>query len=587
MHPLEDIREEVPDTLQRMIARQIDYLQPTQQQLLEIASIAGATFSAAAVAAGLEDEVVSVEAQCEALARQEHFIQTTGVEEWPDGTVSSQYCFHHALYQEVLAGRIGAARHRQLHRRIGERKEVGYGARARTIAGQLAVHYTEAGLAAQAVPYWLWAGRRAIGKSAFVEAHKHLATGLALLKTLPDTPEHTQHELALQATRGGVLMALEGYAAPEVGAVYHHTQELCRQAGETPQLIPVLGGLYTYYVVRAEHKAALELAEQRFRLAQNVRDSALLSSCHYSLWVSLFATGAFPLAQEHYEQGLALCNSQPSRSHPKLFVPFHLGVAFHAGAAWTLWNLGYPKQALQRNHEAFRLAQELTHPFSIAVALSYAATFHHRRREKQAVKERAEAVIALSREEGFALYLAWGTIMRGWALAAQGQSEEGIAQLHQGLTAWQATGAEEFRPYFLSLLVEAYRHVGQVTDGLRVLAEALTTVAKTEERDYEAELYRLKGELLLNDECRTMNDERQTQEAEACFQQALDIARHQQAKLLELRAAASLARLWQQQGKRREAHQLLGGVYDWFTEGFDTSDLQTAKVLLDELDGDR
>ena len=574
---LEDISAEVPGTLQRMIAHQLEYLPPPHQQLLEVASIAGATFSATAVAAGMEAEVVAVETQCETLARQEQFIQTNGVEEWPDGTVSSQYRFRHGLYQEVLAGRVGAARYKQLHQRIGERKETGHGTQVETIAGQLAVHYTEAGLLEKAIPYWQQAGQRAIERSAYVEASQHLTTGLALLKTLPDTPERAQHELSLQTTLGRALMATKGYAAPEVGAVYHRTRELCQQVGETPRLFPVLGGLYTFYVVRAEHKTALELAEQRFRLAQSVQDSALLMRAHYSLGASLFAAGAFAPARDHQEQGLALYNSQQHRSNLELFFPFHLGASFRSSISWTLWYLGYPQQALERAHEALKQTQELAHPFSLAVALIYAATFHQHRQEGRAVQELAEAAIPLCREQGFALYLAWGTIMRGWALSAQGRGEEGVQQIGQGITAWQTTGAEEFRPYFLALLAEAYKQVGQTEEGLNVIAEALAVMSKTEERDYEAELYRLKGELLLAQASKEQN------EAEACFEQAIDVARQQSAKSLELRAVMSLAQLWQQQGKTARAHQRLANVYDWFTEGFDTPDLQKAEALLDAL----
>ena len=222
------------------------------------------------------------------------------------------------------------------------------------------------------------------------------------------------------------------------------------------------------------------------------------------------------------------------------------------------------------------MAQELTHPFSLAFALTMAAVVHQFRREVQAVQERAEALIALSTEQGFPQWLAYGTILRGWALTAQGEGAEGIAQIHQGLVARRAMGAELQRPYFLSLLAEAYGKVGQPEEGLTVLVEALALV-ESMERHWEAELHRRKGELLL------MQQGQKVGEAEECFRQALDIARRQQAKSLELRAAMSLSRLWQQQGKQEEAHQLLAEIYAWFTEGFDTADLKEAKILLEEL----
>jgi predicted ATPase len=257
-----------------------------------------------------------------------------------------------------------------------------------------------------------------------------------------------------------------------------------------------------------------------------------------------------------------------------------LGVWCLSYVPWPLWQLGYPDQALTRSNEAIILAQALSHPHSLAAALTYAAFLHCYRREEHATQERAEASMALASEQGLPFFVALGMFMRGWALAVQGQGEEGIAQLHQGLAAFRAVGLELGRSWHLALLAEAYGEGGQTEAGLTVLAEALAVVDKTgEERYWEAELHRLKGELLLA--LSTDN----TTEAEACFHQALDIARRQEAKSLELRAATSLSRLWQQQGKRADAYELLAPIYGWFTEGFDTADLQEAKVLLEELGG--
>jgi predicted ATPase len=248
-------------------------------------------------------------------------------------------------------------------------------------------------------------------------------------------------------------------------------------------------------------------------------------------------------------------------------------------------------------HDALTQAQRLSHPLSLALALVFASILHQFRRESQMAQERAEAAITLSTEQGFAQWSAWGTHTRGWALAEQGQAEEGIAQMRQGLAAYQATGAESFRPHHLALLTEGYRTTGQADEGLAALVEALAFVDKTGERFYEAELYRLKGELTLQQQSKveshkskvpnTQHPTPSTQaEAEACFHKAIEIARKQQAKSLELRAATSLARLWQQQGKKQEARQLLAETYGWFTEGFDTVDLQEAKALLAELEDD-
>ncbi len=264
-----------------------------------------------------------------------------------------------------------------------------------------------------------------------------------------------------------------------------------------------------------------------------------------------------------------------------IYGSFDPGVDCLSHAALVLRNLGYPEQALKRSHEALSLAQELSHPFSLAFALNLAAILHQFRREGQAVRERAEAVITLSTEQGFAFFLAWGTMMQGWTLAEQGQVEEGIAQIREGLAASRATGSELWRSYWLALLAEMQGKVGQTEKGLRVVEEALAIAERTEESFYEAELYRLKGELTL--QCNVQSPESRAKEAEECFQKAIDIARRQEAKSWELRAATSLARLWQQQGKTVEARNILAPVYNWFTEGFDTQDLKDAKALLAEL----
>jgi predicted ATPase len=278
------------------------------------------------------------------------------------------------------------------------------------------------------------------------------------------------------------------------------------------------------------------------------------------------------------EQGLALYAPQEHRA-----LAFRYGLDLKVWClsymAWPLWLLGYPEQALQRSQEAITLAQELSHPISLAAALAYAAWLHHSRREAAAAQERAEAAIALSSERGFAQYLAIGRPLRGWSLAMQGQGEEGMTQLQQGLDAFRAVGSELDRPRLLLLLAEVYGKVGQAQAGLTALTEALAAVHKTGECWWVAELYRFKGELLL-----ALSAEKHT-EAETCFHQALDIARQQQAKSLELRAAVSLSRLWWQQGKRDDARALLAPIYDWFSEGFDTADLQEAKALLEELGG--
>jgi predicted ATPase len=275
-------------------------------------------------------------------------------------------------------------------------------------------------------------------------------------------------------------------------------------------------------------------------------------------------------------QGVALYDPERHRASTFLYGD-DTGVVCHSIAAWTLWSLGYPDQGLARSHDALLLAQQSAHPFSLGFALCWAAVFHQYRREVQAARERAEAAIRLVTE--FPYWRALGSMLHGWALAHQGQAQEGIEQLRQGLMALHVSGIEIARLYFLTLLAEAYGTVGQPAAGLTVLAEALTRLDTTTDRWYEPEIYRLKGALLLQ---QSANNHA---EAQACFHSALDVARAQQAKSLELRTAVSLSRLWQRHGQRTEARQLLAPICAWFTEGFDTADLQEAKALLEELDG--
>jgi predicted ATPase len=462
----------------------------------------------------------------------------------------------------------------------------------------LAHHYTEAGCTAQALPYWQRAGQRALEHSAYMEAMAHCTKGLALLQTLPDTPARAQHELMLHMALRVPLMATKGEGAPEVERALIRARELCQQVGETAQLFTVLEGLSGLYQARAEHQKARELREQCLTLAKRVDDPAYLARAHSALGQALFGSGELTSARTHLEQAMALYVLQKSRSQasPRLIVAGRVNAL--AYMALALWLLGYPDQAVKRSNEALTLAQAQSHPHSLAFAhaLLYAAALHWLRREVQAAQARAETVILLSTEQGFMMWLAAGTVARGWALAEQGQGEAGIAQIRQGIAALQATGTAGARPFVLALLAEAYRQVGQTEEGLRVLTEALTVVDKTGLCQYAAELYRLKGVLTLR-QCPVASAKGQAPmpqplppnsqaevEAEAYFQQAIEIARRQRAKSLELRAVMSLSRLWQQQGKRAAARELLAPVYGWFTEGFDTADIQEAQALLEELE---
>jgi TOMM system kinase/cyclase fusion protein len=487
------------------------------------------------------------------------------------------YAFKHALIQEAAYESLLKRTRQQYHQRIAQVLVERFPETADTQPELLAHHFTEAGLGATAVGYWQRAGLRGMQRSAYVEAISHLTTGLELLSTLPETAERTLQELILQTNLGPALMATKGFGAPEVQQAYARARELCRHVGETAQLFPVLRGLSTFYVVRAETQTAHELAGELLRLAQRAQDSAMLVEAYSMLGTTAFYLGEIASARGHLEQAEALYDPRQHRAHAFLEVGTDPGVLCRIYAAHALWLLGQPDQALTKSRQALALARDLSHSFSLAYALDFAAFLHRLRREDQAAQEHAEAAMALSTAQGFPLWSAIGMILRGGALAARGHAAEGIAQIREGLAAYQATGAEVGRPYFLALLAEVQTGSGPADERLAILDEALAAVRKTGERWYEAELHRLRGELVL---VRRSED---FVEAETCFQQALDIARRQQARALELRAAMSLGRLWQQRGKSQDAHTVLAPVYGSATEGFDTADLQEAKALLDAL----
>jgi predicted ATPase len=449
-----------------------------------------------------------------------------------------------------------------------------HGEKSTAVAGELALLWEAAREFARAADCYLQAAQHAARLFANQEVIVLARRGLELLKSLPDAPERDQLELNLESILVPALINLMGQGATDVERIFARARELSQKVGSPPQLYPALWGSWYFSLVGAALPTARELGEQFLALAQDLQDPAHLLLAHRVLGQTLFYPGELAQARAHLEQAMALYDSRWHRSLVSLYGQ-DPGVVCHLWAALTLWMLGYPDQALREKEEAFALARELAHPYSQAWALVFGAWFHYFRREEQAIPEQAEANLALSREQGFAQLYAWGTMWQGWSLVVQGQPEEGIAQLHQCLAAFLQQNIQLLRPSALGLLAEAYGRAGQAEKGLTILDEALGLVHRTGERHGEADLYRLKGELLL-----ALPAARQA-EAEACFRQAIAIARSQGAKSWELRAVLSLSRLYHQQGKTEEARPMLAEIYGWFTEGFDTADLQAAKALLD------
>jgi tetratricopeptide (TPR) repeat protein len=491
------------------------------------------------------------------------------------------YAFKHALIQETAYQSLLRRKRQQYHRQTAHILEQRFPEIAETQPEFLAYHFTEASLAEQAIPYWQRAGQHAVERSANVEAVSQFTKGLELLKSLPTTPEHTKQELALQLALGPPLRMIKGYTAPEVEGVYTRAYGLSQQMGDSRQQFSSLKSLSRLYLNRGMIQKAHELCEQCLTLAQRAQDPVFLLEAHETFGTTSFYLGELVMARRHLEQGVALYNLQQDRSW--IFSSgIDPGVVCLSYLAWTLWLLGYPDQALTRSNEALTLAQQLSHANSLNFALTFASVISIFRREIQRVQEQAEATIALAREQGFVRWVAMGTAWRGWALAEQGEVREGIAQICQAIAMRGEVGLLQI----LLRLAEMYGKAGQAEDGLRVLAEALAAASKSGERRFEAEFYRLQGELLLQSGVRSPESgvvNPQFAEVETCFRQAIDVARSQYAKSLELRATMSLTRLWQQQGKRQEARAMLEGIYGWFTEGFDTLDLQEAKALIEAL----
>jgi predicted ATPase len=488
------------------------------------------------------------------------------------------YLFKHALIQDTAYQSLLKSTRQQYHQRIAQVLAAKFPEATATQPELLAHHYTEASLQAQALPYWHQAGQRAIARSAYAEARQHLTTGLEILATVPETPVRHRHELDLLVALTEVLRYTKTLGAPELEPVLTRAAALAQQVGALSQYGQVLFALFNFRNARSERQAAHAVAEQLLDLAQRQQDPVLLLQAHNVMGQSLYRLCAFAPARTHFEQAVAF--DAPQRHASAYTDPGwsrHIGVNCRAIVARVLWALGYPDQAIQRSQEALTMVHALASPSSLGQTLQHSIALHIHRRESQTVQTYAETLLALATEHGFVRFAAQGMFCRGWALAAQGQGAEGIAQMRQGLATLRTLGHVIALPRYLAYLAEAYGQVGQVEEGVHLLAEALAMMDTTGERSAEAELHRLHGELLLR---QAVPD---VPQAEACFQQALTMAQRQQAKSWELQAAMSLSRLWQRQGKRAAARELLAPIYGWFTEGFDTADLQEAKALLDEL----
>ncbi len=646
---VQEVETQLPQQLRELIEAQVERLTPGEQEVLAAGSVAGAEFTLVSVAMALEKPADEVETLCEQLARRGQFIVEREVSQWPDGTVSGRYGFRHTMYQEVLYQRLSGSRRIRLHQRIGEREEAGYGTRTSEIAAELAMHFERGRDDERAVCYLQQAGEKALNRSAHAEAIALLSHAIEVLRSWPDTPERVQQDLALHLVLGPALVAGKGHGAPEVEQVYRRAAALCEQLPQHPQQSSILSGLGGYSMAYGDFATTFALGERLLPLAQQDNQPTFEIQARRLLGTPLFWQGKFVAAREHLEKGILLANAHSAP--PRTAFTLDPGVACRSYASFTLWALGYPAQAVSIIQDAVTVAQRLLDPHSLAFALEFVSRVHLLRREGVIGQGYAETLRAHATEYGFSYFQRQGLFDHGWALVEQGQEEQGITLIRQALAALQEIGIRLGHSQVLAVLGEACGQMGQSEEGLRIVSEALTDVEQSDERVFEAELWRLRGELTLapsgvqtqeesqksksksqktvvsrekEDEPRAkVTDPRSLTpdpqgEAEACFLKAIDIARAQQAKSLELRAVMSLVRLRQQQareqgarsrehgaknetaGKREsqnclpasqpssfrlaEAHRMLAEVYNWFTEGFDTKDLQEAKTLLKSLE---
>jgi class 3 adenylate cyclase/tetratricopeptide (TPR) repeat protein len=559
----------IPSTLQDSLMARLDRL-ATVKEVAQVGAALGRTFhyELLRAIASIDDGMLQ-----RALTRlgESDLLHQRGVP--PDAT----YIFKHALIQETAYQSMLLRRRRQLHKQIAETLVERFPEKTGTQPEVVAHHYTEAGLADPAIDYWQQAGRRAVERSANLEGIAHLTKGLNVLATLPDDRGRLERELALRTALGPALMSTKGLGAREVEQNYTRALELCRQLGERSELFAVLRGLWEFYELRGDLKTALELGEELLRLAQTADDPALQLIAHDVLGDTLYWLGEFPRSLEHLEEGIELYRPDEHRALAHQHAGYDPGVACRSFSAYALWYLGYPDRAVRRNEEAIALARELSQTFSMILAVEFAALVRHLRRETALAKARAETDIGLSTEQANAFFLGCGMVEQGWVIAQEGQGDEGVALILRGMDVCRSSGSILEFPHCWASLADAYRAAGRVDEALGAVAEGLKQARETSARFNEAELYRLKGELLL------MGGGPGAGGVEDCFRQAVEIARRQGAKSLELRAATSLSRLLQREGKREDARRLLAEVYGWFTEGFDTADLKDARALLDAL----
>jgi class 3 adenylate cyclase/predicted ATPase len=568
--PISELK--IPPTVQGILAARIDRLPHDAKDLLQTLSVVGREFPMSLIRAVLPKADEELNRMLNHLQLGEFIYEQPALGD-------TEYIFKHALTQEVSYNSVLLERRKQLHERIGAAIEALYANSIEDHLDELAHHYSRSGNAPKALEYHERAGRQALRRSAYTDAMRALTAALELLVRLPESPERDQREFGLQTTLGPVLMITRGWAAPETERVYLRAQGLAETGCTASQRFSLLTGLFGTAYVRGRFTEARDRLEQTRNFTSQQPEPEFLLELHHHDWSIALSTGELETAQRHVEEGLAFYQAHPGSVPVMPYSAHHPAVCGHSWGAIIFWLRGYPERSRRHADQAVSLAHEVGHSPSVIFALGHRANVRQISREVTPALEAAEAAIAIAEREGVPLFESWARIAKGWALAHLGQAEQGLAQIREGLAMASSTGAEMWRPYNLAQLAEACGKAGRIDEGLEVSAEALEVVQEKGERWWEAEILRLRGELLLK------RNPAGLAEAETSFERSIEIARKQGAKSLELRATTSLARLLAAQGRHGEACAMLTAIYNWFTEGFDTADLIEARALMIELGG--
>jgi DNA-binding winged helix-turn-helix (wHTH) protein/predicted ATPase len=566
----------MPDDIRRMIGKQIDRLSPAERDVLESASVAGASFSTAAVAAAAGRSLEDVESMLSTMARQSQFVGKVGPIEWPDGTRNTRFEFLHALYCDVLYQRVPASRVAHLHEQVGIRTESGYGDRAPEIAAELAMHFERCGELHRVATYLQRAAENAWRRGACAEAEAHLDRALALLACEPPGPERSTRELELQISRGAVIMAGRGFGAPEVADAFSRARKLSRELDGAPHLFPAVWGLWLYYWGRGPLSTARELVNDLMELAaQAPANAAERLQAHHAAWATAFNTGDIVGSCEHSVSGLGVYDPSQHSSLAATYGSHDAGICGLNFRAWALSLRGQCDEAHRVSEQSVAWAHRLGHPFSLALTHFFAAAAGHTRRDTSVAKANARAGVAVARGQDFRLVLAQSLVVEGWTAVDEGRFHEGLNQITTGLAEFRATGAYQFLPYLLSLSAQAHLKYGDASKGKEALVEAFAAAELTGERFWEAELHRLKGELRLAAKLRGAGGE-----AEQCFVRAIDVATRQGANLLVLRASVSLGGLLRQLGREAEARRRVNHALGDISQGLALPDVTDARAFL-------